>query len=111
MKEKFRPAFQGLIDAIHEPGCRTQIILAALALCAGFILKLSAGEWVAVIICIGMVITAEILNTCIERVCDLYSNEFDERIRLIKDLAAGAVLVSAIAALLCSLIILFSHIG
>ena len=58
-----------------------------------------------------MVITAEILNTCIERVCDLYSNEFDERIRLIKDLAAGAVLVSAIAALLCSLIILFSHIG
>jgi len=111
MKEKFRPAFQGLVDAVHDQGCRTQMILAALALCAGFILKLSAGEWVAVIICIGMVITAEILNTCIERVCDLYSNEFDERIRLIKDLAAGAVLVSAIAALLCSLIILFSHIG
>lgn len=111
MKEKFRPAFQGLADAAHDQGCRTQMILAALALCAGFILKLSAGEWVAVIICIGMVITAEILNTCIERVCDLYSNEFDERIRLIKDLAAGAVLVSAIAALLCSLIILFSHIG
>jgi len=111
MKEKFKPAFQGLADAVHDQGCRTQMILAALALCAGFILKLSAGEWVAVIICIGMVITAEILNTCIERVCDLYSNEFDERIRLIKDLAAGAVLVSAIAALLCSLIILFSHIG
>lgn len=111
MKEKFEPALQGLLDALHDTGCRTQMILAALALCAGFVLKLSAIEWVAVIICIGLVITAEILNTCIERVCDLYSNEFDERIRLIKDLAAGAVLVSALTALTCSLIILFSHIG
>jgi diacylglycerol kinase len=110
MKEKFRPALQGLADALHDQGCRTQMILAALALCAGFVLKLSAIEWLAVVICIGMVITAEILNTAIEKVCDLISKENDERIRLIKDLSAGAVLVSALTALICSLVILFQHI-
>lgn len=110
MKEKFRPAFQGLADAVKDEGCRTQIILALMALCAGFVLKLSAAEWVAVIVCIGMVITAEILNTAIEKVCDLISKENDERIRLIKDLSAGAVLVSALTALICSLVILFQHI-
>ena len=110
MKEKFRPAFQGLADAVKDEGCRAQIILALLAVCAGFVLKLSTAEWVAVIVCIGMVITAEILNTAIEKVCDLYSKENDERIRLIKDLSAGAVLVSALTALICSLVILFQHI-
>ena len=110
MKEKFQPAFQGLKDALADTGVRIQLILAAMALCAGFVLKLTYIEWVAVVLCIGLVITAEILNTCIEKVCDLYSTENDERIRLIKDLAAGAVLVSAITALACSLIILFQHI-
>lgn len=110
MKEKFLPAFSGLNEALHDAGCRIQMILAVLAVCAGFVLKLSAIEWVAVCVCIGLVITAEILNTCIEKVCDLYSKKNDDRIRVIKDLAAGAVLVSSLTALVCALIILVQHI-
>lgn len=110
MKEKFQPAFNGLLQGFKDAGIRTQIILACLAFAAGFVLRLSAMEWVAVIICMGLVISSEILNTCIEKVCDLYTTENDERIRVIKDLAAGAVLVSALSALTCALIILVSHL-
>jgi diacylglycerol kinase len=64
-----------------------------------------------VIICIGLVITAEILNTCIEKLCDLYSTDYSNRIREIKDLAAGAVLAASLTAFITAMVILFSHIG
>ena len=63
------------------------------------------------IMCIGMVLVCEILNTCIEKLCDLYSLKNDERIRFIKDLAAAAVLVSAFAALIIAMLILAAHVG
>ncbi len=112
MKHKFLPAFRGLFsDGWKDHGIRTQMILAGLAVCAAFILRLSAMEWCAGIICAGMVIAAEILNTAVEKLCDLYSEQYDERIRVIKDLAAGAVLAASIAALTVALIILAKHIG
>lgn len=78
---------------------------------AGFILKLDGMEWIAVILCIALVITAEMLNTCIEQVCDLISKEKREEIRKIKDIAAGAVLMSSIGALVVASIILIKHMG
>ncbi len=110
MKEKFRPAFNGIVLGFKDPAIRIQMILALLAMIAGFVLKLSIAEWIAVIICIGLVISTEILNTCVEKVCDLYSKEEDERIKVIKDLAAGAVLVSAICALITAMLILISRL-
>lgn len=112
MKKKFMPAFRGLFsDGWKDRGIRTQMILAAVAVCAAFILRLDSMEWIAGLICAGMVITAEILNTAIEKLCDLYSEQYDERIRLIKDLSSGAVLAASIAALITALIILMRHIG
>ena len=60
------------------------------------VLRLDGTEWIMVIICIGMVISAEMLNTCIERICDLISAEKSEKIRFIKDLSAGAVLTASV---------------
>jgi undecaprenol kinase/diacylglycerol kinase (ATP) len=86
------------------------MILAMLAMIAGFVLKLNIAEWIAVILCMGLVLSTEILNTCVEKVCDLYCKEEDERIKVIKDLAAGAVLVSAICALITAALILISRL-
>ena len=111
MKKKFSDAFTGLLKGTGHRSILTQYILAAMAVCAGFVLHLRVLEWVAVIVCIGLVITAEILNTCIEKLCDLYSTDYSNRIREIKDLAAGAVLAASLTAFVTAMVILFSHIG
>ncbi|MEF9968111.1 MAG: diacylglycerol kinase family protein, partial [Longicatena sp.] len=61
--------------------------------------------------CCGLVITTEIINTCIEKICDVYTTEFDERIKSIKDVSAGAVLFAATVSLVLGVMILLNHIG
>jgi diacylglycerol kinase len=53
----------------------------------------------------------ETLNTAVEKVCDLYSTAYNEKIQYIKDLCAGAVLLASAAALISALVILFRHLG
>lgn len=108
--KKFENAFRGIVTGWLHKSIRVQFILAAMAVTAGMILKLEAMEWTAVIICIGLVITAEMLNTCVEMLCDLHTKEFNSMVRDIKDIAAGAVLVSSLTALICALVILVRHI-
>jgi len=97
---KFKVAFKGIKDAFKHKAVRIQFVLGILAIIGGLLIKLDYYEWLAFIICIVLVIGAEIFNTCIEKLCDLYSKENDERIRLIKDLSSGAVLVFSIGALI-----------
>ncbi len=111
MKKKFYPAFHGLIDAFQHPSVLLQGILGICAIIAGIILHLTQIEWIIVIIMIGLVITVEMLNTCIELICDYLTTERNEKIRLIKDISAAAVLVSGITAFVVACIILGSHLG
>ncbi len=62
--------------------------------------ELSRGEWAALLLTFAAVLSAELFNTSIERLCDKVSPEKDENIRRCKDCAAGAVLVSAIFAVM-----------
>ena len=111
MKRKFEDAFRGVLLGFRDHAVRLQWILAAMALCAAVVLRLDVYEWLAVILCIALVVVTETLNTAIERVCDLYSTAYNEKIQYIKDLTAGAVLIASAAALICALVILFRHIG
>lgn len=76
----------------------------------GLFFKISLSEWIAIIICIGMVISAEIMNTSIEFLTDLVSPEFHPQAGKVKDLAAGAVLAIAFTALIVGGIIFFPKI-
>lgn len=107
---KFKYAFAGLKQAFKEKAIMIQIILAVCAIIGGIIIKLDAYEWLAFTICIGLVISLEIFNSVIEKLCDLYSLEKNEKIRVIKDMAASAVLVSAIAAFIVALICVLRRI-
>ena len=71
----------------------------------GFFFRISPMEWIAVVIVIGMVFSAEIINSSLERTADFVKAERDDRKRDIKDLGAAAVLGCAIAALITGLII------
>ncbi|MDO4500893.1 MAG: diacylglycerol kinase family protein [Erysipelotrichaceae bacterium] len=105
--KKFKDAFRGIKDALKEKAVRTQFILGLMAILGGIIIRLDYYEWLIFIICIALVISLEIVNSCLERICDMYSTEIDERIRIIKDYASGAVLISAIASfVICILVVL-----
>ena len=110
MKKKFLPAFRGLWDAAHERSVQIQMILGAVTVCFGIFLSLDKTEWLAVIILIGCVISAEIFNAVCEKLCDLYTKEKCEEIRVIKDMAAGAVLGMSIAALAAAAVIFLPKI-
>jgi diacylglycerol kinase (ATP) len=64
-------------------------------------------EWIACILCIGSVITAELINTAIESTIDLYTQEQHPLAKKAKDVAAGAVLACAITAAIIGLMIFF----
>jgi diacylglycerol kinase (ATP) len=83
-------------------------LAAALAAAAvGFLLNISPMEWVGVLFAIGLVCCAEAFNTCVEKMMDRLLPQQDETVKYIKDLAAGAVLISAaIAALVGTIIFL-----
>ena len=101
---KFNHAYNGLKIAIKHRAVLIQFVLAILAIVGGIIIRLDYYEWLAFLICIGLVITSELLNTCIEMICNYLTIEYDERIKKIKDISSGAVLFSSIIALLVCII-------
>jgi diacylglycerol kinase len=104
--KSFGFAFNGLkILFREEHNSRIHLLAAVCATIAGFILKISAVQWIAVVFAIGFVITIEIINSSIENLADFVSPDKHEMIKKVKDLAAAGVLVSAITALIIGLIV------
>jgi len=100
-------AISGLRHAIgQEKSLRFQLI-AVLVVC-GFLLIVQPPVywWAIVSVVIAMVIAAEMFNTAIEGICDFIQPEQDERIKNIKDVAAGAVLVTSLGAIIVALVLL-----
>ena len=110
MINKFIVAFQGFVSSLQDKSVQIQYVLAILACIAAWILGCNYYEWLAILLCIGLVIVAEILNTCIEKLCDLYSTEKNEKIKYIKDLAAGGVLFASLIALTVGILIFVHHL-
>ena len=84
---------------------KIQIVIAMTAITLGLTVSLSSFQWLLVLFCIGLVISLEMINSAIERYCDLVTTDFHPRIKIIKDVAAGAVLVASIISLIIGLII------
>lgn len=89
----------------HEHNFRIHFIAATMAVVLGFICKISPLEWIAVCFSIGMVMTAEAINTALENLADFVSPDKHNSIKTIKDVSAAAVLISALCALIVGLII------
>lgn len=85
-------------------------VAAILAIILGFLLKISALEWVGVLFVMGLVLVAEAFNTCIEKIMDRVVPGQDEIVKYVKDLAAGAVLIAAIIAAIIGVIIFLPKI-
>lgn len=105
----FKNAFIGILKCIikerhfrFELACAIYVIFFAACF-----YNLSNIEWCLLVITIALVLICEAFNTAIERVCDLVTTEYNKTIKLVKDISAGAVLLSAIMSIVIAFLILF----
>lgn len=92
-------AFVGLVYVIQmERNARLHLLIAIGALLMGVVLNVSNSELAAIFFAIILVFISEIVNTALEKTLDIVEPGHSEQVRIIKDIAAGAVLVSAIGA-------------
>lgn len=104
--KSFKYAFDGIFTGIkEEQNMKIHIIIMILVIIFGIMLKISKMEWIICIILFGLVISMELINTAIENTVDLVTKEKNEQAKIAKDVAAGAVLVSAITSAIIGLII------
>ena len=104
-------AWQGIRSCVgKEQNLSFHLIAMTAVTLAGFVLGITRTEWTVVILCFGVVIAAELFNTAIERLVDLVSPERHPVAGQVKDIAAGAVLVCAVAAAIIGLIIFIPYL-
>ena len=109
--KSFTFAWKGILTcAGHEQNITFHILAAIVVIAAGFFFGISHIEWMVVMLCIGMVIAAELFNSAIERLMDLVSPQWNKIAGEVKDIAAGAVLVTAIAAAIVGLIVFLPYV-
>lgn len=102
----FGPAFKGLFWLFKNEGnAQFHLITTIVVIVAGFYFKVTIFDWILLCFAIGLVITAEALNTAIEKTIDLLHPQKHEKAGLVKDLAAAGVLVASITAATIALLI------
>ena len=104
--KSFVYAFYGIITGIADQrNLRVLICIAAAVIAAGFYYKITALEWCIILLCIGLVIGLELINSSIESLVDLVTMEKKPLAGKVKDIAAGAVLFASVLSSVIGLII------
>lgn len=108
----FGHAWQGIRYAIYnENNFIYHIMAIVIILLMGLFLNFTSAEWIVIIALIGFVISCELLNTALEKTVDIISPQHNRLAGIIKDVAAGAVLIASITALIIALIIILNHLN
>ncbi|MBN2389818.1 MAG: diacylglycerol kinase family protein [Anaerolineae bacterium] len=103
----FKYAGEGLLHAVRtQRNFRIHLMATALVVILGTWLRLPDTSWAILTLTIGMVLVTEMMNTAAEALVDLASPDYHPLAKLVKDVAAGAVLVIAITSAVVGLIIL-----
>ena len=109
--KSFKYAFEGIYTGIKiEQNMKRHIAIMIIVIIFGIMLKINITEWIICIILFGLVISMELMNTAIENTVDLITKERNQQAKIAKDVAAGAVLVSAIVSAIVGLIIFIPKI-
>jgi diacylglycerol kinase len=103
-------AINGLKLVLKEKHIKIHLIMTALVISAGFYFRITHMEWAIILICIGVVLSLEIMNTAIEHFVDLVEPNQNPKAGAIKDLAAGAVLIFSIISAIIGIMIFGKYI-
>lgn len=107
----FIHAFQGIWEVTKsELNFKVHLIALSIVIGLGIYFNISTLEWILITLASGMVLAMEAINSSVEKVCDEMTQERKESIRIIKDIAAGAVLLSAIAAAIVGILIFWKYL-
>ena len=103
--KNFKMALKNSMSGIEytiktQRNLKIQVICAIVAILLAVIFKLTLIEWMILWMVIGSVLLAEIVNTAIEVMLDLYTQEYNETIKITKDIASGAVLISSMVSVI-----------
>ncbi len=109
--KSFKYAFQGIFHAfLNEPNFRVQLLIVAISTALGFYFHISKIEWGFLVLTLGMLLSAEILNTIVEEFIDNLIKEYHEGAKVIKDMSAGFVLTSAVISLVILYLVFWDKI-
>lgn len=103
--KSFGHAFDGIFAGLEERNMKIHCTMAALVIFFGLILHISVTEWCICFVLFGLIMGLELVNTAIEALCDLVTQEYKPLAKRAKDTAAGAVLIASIMAAAAGLII------
>ena len=87
-----------------------QLVVAILVVAAGFYFSISNTEWMLLLLCMGLVLALEMVNTAIEKLADRLHPEHHPQIGLVKDVAAGAVLWASVISVVIGLLIFIPYV-
>ena len=106
LSNSFKYAGMGILQVFRsERSFRLQLAVFVITIIAGFVFRISGMEWVFILAAGGVVLVCEMINTAIEYLTDLVTEEYRILAKHIKNISAGAVLVSSIIAMIIGLII------
>lgn len=106
--KSFCNAFKGFFLALKSEGhLRFHFIAAIYVIIFSFFFDLSVTQWAVVILLIAGVLSAELFNTALEKLCDKVTTEYSKRIKSVKDISSTAVLVFAVSALVIAFLFYF----
>ncbi len=94
---------------VHEQNARIHLVITVVVIIGGFAVNLNRYEWLGICAVVGLVWAAEAFNTAIEKLADFVSPERQQQIGLVKDIAAGGVLICAGVAVGMGLLIFIPH--
>ena len=107
----FKYAFKGIAQVVKtQANMRIHLLASIIVIAVASYLRISANHWCILILTILMVLVAEMFNTAIESICDAVTTEQNRHIAAAKDIAAAAVLVTAIASVIIGLLIFIPYI-
>ncbi|HHY42632.1 MAG TPA: diacylglycerol kinase family protein [Thermoanaerobacterales bacterium] len=112
LSESFFYAISGIFYAVKtQRNIKIHFVAAALIIFFSFLLKLNNIELLILALTIALVLTAEMINTAIEIVVDMFTKEYHPLAKAAKNVAAGAVLISALSAVIVGYLIFYDKIA
>lgn len=109
--EALKNAMNGVVYVVKNgKNIKIQIVIAILVFIAAIVLKFTNVELAILVLICFFIFALEFINTVIERLADLYTTEYNEKVKVIKDVAAGTVAIIAIASIIIGILLFIPKI-
>jgi diacylglycerol kinase len=111
-RRKFAVALRGIATGVRgQASFRVHLGTAAAVVVSAAVLRMHAWQWAVLLLCIAVVLVAELFNSALEFLARAITSKQDEQIRQALDVAAGAVLTAALGAAVVGMLVLLHRVG